>query len=58
MNRKGSFWQDESFDHLIRNEADWEDKFNYIHNNPVKANLVEKAPEYPFSSLATLYKNR
>lgn len=57
MNRKGSFWQDESFDHLIRNEADWEDKFHYIHDNPVKANLVEKALDYPFSSLVKLYKN-
>ncbi|MFZ2632555.1 MAG: transposase [Desulfosalsimonadaceae bacterium] len=55
LGRKGSFWQDENFDHLIRNARDWLDKFDYIHNNPVKAGLVDKPQDYPFSSLVTLY---
>ncbi len=55
IKRKGSYWQDENFDHLIRNEADWLDKFHYIHENPVRAGLVEKAEDYPFSSLVTLH---
>ena len=55
MKRKGSFWQDENFDHLIRNGADWLDKFEYIHNNPVKAGLVENPEDYPYSSLVTLH---
>jgi REP element-mobilizing transposase RayT len=55
LGRKGPFWQDESFDHLIRDEADWLDKFTYIHHNPVKAGLVDHSESYPFSSLVTLH---
>jgi len=55
LNRKGSFWQDESMDHLIRNPEDWLEKFNYIHDNPVKAGLIDKPEDYPFSSLVTMY---
>jgi putative transposase len=55
LGRTGAFWQDEYFDHLVRNEADWVDKFNYIHNNPVSAGLVEKPENYPFSSLVTMH---
>ena len=55
LGRKGSFWQDENFDHLIRNERDWLDKLDYIHTNPVKAGLVDKPQDYPFSSMVTLY---
>ena len=40
LERRGSVWQAESFDHLIRNDADWSDKFVYIHDNPVEARLV------------------
>jgi REP element-mobilizing transposase RayT len=53
--RKGTFWQDESFDHLVRNERDWLDKFTYIHDNPVKAGLVSRPQDYPFSSLVTMH---
>ena len=53
LGRAGHFWQIESFDHLIRNEEDWLDKQDYIHNNPVKAGLVENGYDYPFSSLAS-----
>jgi len=55
LNRKGSFWQDESFDHLVRNEASWIDKFEYIHNNPVNAGLVDRPEDYKFSSLVTIH---
>jgi putative transposase len=55
LSRQSTFWQDENFDHLIRNEENWEDKFQYIHHNPVKAGLVENPQDYPFSSMVTLY---
>jgi len=55
LGRKGVFWQDESFDHLVRNEQDWLDKFAYIHDNPVKAALVSKPQDYVFSSLVTMH---
>jgi REP element-mobilizing transposase RayT len=55
LSRRGAFWQDECFDHLVRNEADWVDKFDYIHNNPVGAGLAERPENYPFSSLVTMH---
>jgi REP element-mobilizing transposase RayT len=41
LNRKGQFWQHESFDHVIRDQTEWERTVNYVVNNPVKAGLVE-----------------
>jgi putative transposase len=55
LGRSGAFWQDESFDHLVRNETDWLDKFAYIHDNPIKAGLVDTPQDYPFSSLVTMH---
>jgi len=55
LGRRGTFWQDESFDHLVGNEADWIDKFRYIHYNPVKAGLVTMPQDYPFSSPVTIH---
>ena len=57
MCRKGPFWQDENFDHLIRDERDWLDKFDYIHRNPIESGLVERPQDYPFSSLVTIHSN-
>jgi putative transposase len=39
LGRIGSFWQDESFDHLVRTPAQFEAIRRYIANNPVKAKL-------------------
>jgi REP element-mobilizing transposase RayT len=55
LSRKGAFWQVENFDHLVRNERDWLDKYNYIHNNPVSAELVDRPEDYPFSSLVAIH---
>ena len=40
LNRRGQFWQHESFDHVIRNQVEWERVVNYVVSNPVKAGLV------------------
>jgi len=50
LNRQGTFWQKESFDHLIRNSAGLLEKLEYIKQNPVRAKLVIEAEKYPFSS--------
>jgi ATP-dependent Clp protease ATP-binding subunit ClpA len=34
LGRKGEFWQKESFDHIVRNEAQFERLVAYIKNNP------------------------
>ena len=44
------FWQDESFDHWVRNEAQFERIRRYIENNPVSAGLVRKPEDWPWSS--------
>ncbi len=35
----GSFWMDESFDHIVRSEVQWQYFQRYIGENPAKANL-------------------
>jgi REP element-mobilizing transposase RayT len=44
------FWQDESYDHLVRNQREFEKIRNYIAENPVSAGLVSEAREYRWSS--------
>lgn len=51
LNRSGKrFWQDESFDHWVRNESEFYRIKDYIEQNPVKARLVSKAEDWPWSS--------
>ena len=45
-----SFWQKESYDHWVRNRAEYERIRAYIENNPVKAGLVNSPEEYRWSS--------
>ena len=41
LGRSGkAFWQHESYDHVVRNEREYERILEYIVNNPVKAGLV------------------
>jgi len=44
------FWQEESYDHLVRHEREFEKIRNYIEGNPVRAGLVRDASEYRWSS--------
>ena len=44
------FWQEESYDHLVRDFAEWERIKFYIKQNPVRAGLVKEASEYRWSS--------
>jgi REP element-mobilizing transposase RayT len=44
------FWQTESYDHWVRNRNDGERIKAYIENNPVRAGLVARAEDYPWSS--------
>lgn len=39
LGRSGRFWQDESFDPLVRNEASFGMFRRYIADNPVRARL-------------------
>jgi REP element-mobilizing transposase RayT len=39
LGRQGTFWQREYYDHLIRNESEFERAVNYVADNPEKAKL-------------------
>ena len=39
------------WEHVIRDEADFATHLDYIHFNPVKHGLVERAADWPWSSL-------
>ena len=40
LNRKGTFWQAESYDHVVRNPAEFTRVVKYVLDNSVKAGLV------------------
>jgi len=50
LGKTGAFWQRDYFDRFIRDEAHFANVVNYIHHNPVKAGLVRRAEDWPFSS--------
>jgi putative transposase len=45
-----SFWQEKSYDHLVRNNLEFDKIRNYIERNPVRAGLVREAIAYRWSS--------
>jgi putative transposase len=46
LNRAGSVWSDESFDHVIRHATELEEKLEYIRQNPVKRGLADHPDRY------------
>jgi len=51
-------WQDESFDHWIRNSAEFERIRYYIEWNPVHARLVDEPSQWQWSSAGNPYFKR
>jgi putative transposase len=47
-----AFWQDESYDRLVRSAEEFQRIENYIMQNPVRAGLARSAEEYPWSSIS------
>jgi putative transposase len=43
-------WQRRFWEHVIRDERDYERHADYIHFNPVKHGHVERAADWPYSS--------
>lgn len=48
---KHTIWQNRFWEHLIRDELDYENHVNYIHFNPVKHGYVKKASDWQYSSI-------
>ncbi|MGA8640758.1 REP-associated tyrosine transposase [Candidatus Binatus sp.] len=44
--RHGQVWTQESFDHIVRDEADWQEKMEYVRQNPVKKGLASSPEQY------------
>jgi REP element-mobilizing transposase RayT len=50
LQRSGPFWQHESYDRVVRNDAELQRIVDYIEFNPVKAGLCGRSEEWEFSS--------
>jgi len=50
LNRHHSIsWQENFFDHRLRDEENFEQKAEYILHNPVRAHLVSAAKDWPYT---------
>ena len=45
----GPIWQKGFFDHLLRSDESYSEKWTYVRNNPVRAGLVHSPDEWPYS---------
>ncbi|PYL99683.1 MAG: hypothetical protein DMF19_11765 [Verrucomicrobia bacterium] len=43
-------WQKDFFDHVLRSEESYEEKWHYVRENPVRAGLVKRWQDWPFRS--------
>ena len=46
-------WQPSYYEHRVRDAAEYDRMRNYIHQNPVRRHLAERASDYPYSSAST-----
>ena len=46
LRRKGSLWQDESFDRVMRSSDDLADKILYVIANPIRSGLASHPDDY------------
>jgi putative transposase len=52
VEREGRLWARRFYDHVVRNENDFQECVAYVHDNPRAAGLVQEAADYQFSSAA------
>ncbi|WP_134677194.1 REP-associated tyrosine transposase [Ectopseudomonas khazarica] len=48
--RERGIWQRRYWEHLIRDERDYQHHFDYIHYNPLKHGHVQRLVDWPYSS--------
>jgi putative transposase len=44
-----TLWQREFFDHILRSNESYAEKWNYVRENPVRAGLVQSADDWPYA---------
>ena len=54
--REGAVWQRRFWDHVIRDDKDFENHLNYIHYNAVKHGLVNNPRDWPWSTFHQFVK--
>lgn len=52
LGREGAFWQQESYDHVVRDQAEARRIIEYVLNNPVKAGLAQGWEDWPWNYVA------
>ncbi len=52
LGREGAFWQAESYDHVVRDEAEARRIIEYVLNNPVKAGLAQRWEDWRWNYVA------
>jgi putative transposase len=45
-NTQGVIWQKESYDRIVRDGKEFDEKLNYMYNNPLKKGLTEEPEKY------------
>jgi putative transposase len=46
--REGRAWQEGFFDHVLRNDESYTEKWIYVRENPVRAGLVKSWEDWPY----------
>jgi putative transposase len=49
-NTRGRVWQTRFYDRVVRSEPDWREKLSYLHDNPVRRDMVAASVRYRWSS--------
>ena len=47
-------WQSGFFDHILRSDESYAEKWNYVHENPVRAGLVKSTSDWPYKGEVVL----
>ena len=45
---EGAIWQEEFFDHVLRSSESYDQKWNYVRDNPLRAGLVTVVDDWLF----------
>jgi putative transposase len=46
--QKEALWQPGFFDHILRSDESYAEKWNYVRDNPVRTGLVRTASDWPY----------
>ncbi len=55
--KQQDIWQHRGWEHCLRDEHDFQQHVDYIHNNPVKHGLVKRASDWRYSSIHRYIKS-